>query len=196
MRGEERHLFGWGSFAGFVWMFLYWMIPQRKGKICTVLRRAFMWSRVLQESLRGFPRSPTSVNPRQRCPSHQSDLNQGKVLCNISVVDDTRITSCPLFLSLLWERQSNYSAQLMNCRAEQHLQFHIIQPSFYLSWHKCQTLVCPWTGCWQEPVAEWVMSEILKPVSQHGLPGREQVILGQERKSDVRIYFLSWRGNG
>lgn len=84
----------------------------------------------------------------------------------------------------------------MNCRTEQHLQFHVIQTSFYLSWHKCQTLVCPWTGCWQETVAEWVMPVILKSVSQHGLPGKEQVMLGQERKSDVGIYFLSWRGNG
>lgn len=35
------------------------------------------------------------------------------------------------------------------------------------------------------------MPVILKSVSQHGLPGKEQVMLGQEGKSDVTIYFLN-----
>lgn len=66
--------FGRGDLLVLFGVFLYWLICQRKGKVCLVLR-AFMWSRVLQGSLSSFPRSPTSVNPKQHCPSHQSDFN-------------------------------------------------------------------------------------------------------------------------
>lgn len=192
IRWEERHLFWEGSSADFVWsgFVLNDMSEKGEGLSCS------------KESIR-VKQSATGISQWLPTFTHFSKSKTALSLTSVwfklgwsPVVDDTTITSCPPLLSVLTERQSNYSAQLINCRTEQHLQSHVIQTSFYLSWHKCQTLVCPWTGCQQETVAEWVMPVILRSVSQHGLPGKEQVMLGQERKSDVNIYFFSWRGNG